>query len=202
MNKKGFVFVESIVVLVVVAFSVAILIASYGVITRKIKEKENYDKASDKYLLYAISQLGSSDKCNYSTSIINDIDACKQLDFVATSTSCRNTKLGVLMENCEQVLKYLNIKHLYVVSNIRKEIIDLTDAQSHHVDKNPAKEIKFTNGTIEYMKTLKKCADENSYVNGVYQNANKDDATCNKPIMYMIGEFERQGTYYYASIEL
>lgn len=194
MNKKGFVFVESIVVLVVVAFSVAILIASYGVITRKIREKENYDKASDKYLLYAISQLGSDERCNYSSKGSKS-DKCNKIEFSATSVSCRQTKVGDMMEDCEKVFKYLNIKHLYVVEDIRKELNSL-DAKDKYNEKD------YTNGMIEYMKTLKKCADENSYVNGVYQNANKDDAVCQNPIKYMIGEFERQGTYYYASIEL
>ena len=68
MKKKGFVFVESIVVLMVVALSLTVLISSYSLVTRKTKEKEHYDKASDKYLLYAISKLGTDDKCNYSIS--------------------------------------------------------------------------------------------------------------------------------------
>ena len=194
MNKKGFVLVESIVVLVVVAFSVAILIASYGVITRKIKEKENYDKASDKYLLYAISQLGADETCNYSSKG-SKTDKCELEEFSATSVSCRTTKVGDMMEDCEKVFKYLNIKHLYVVKDIRKELNSL-NVQTDYNNKD------YTNGMIEYMKTLKKCADENKYVNGVYQNNNKDNAVCNNPIKYMIGEFERQGTYYYAAIEL
>ena len=37
MKKDGFVFVESIVVLVVVALSLAMLISSYSLVTRKTK---------------------------------------------------------------------------------------------------------------------------------------------------------------------
>ena len=67
MNKKGFVFVESIVVLVVVALSLAMMISSYSLVSRKTKEKEYYNRASDKYLLYSISNLATDDKCNYGT---------------------------------------------------------------------------------------------------------------------------------------
>ena len=57
------------------------------------------------------------------------------------------------------------------------------------------------------MKTLKDCNDLNEYRdlgNGKkeYINKNKLTDTCQNPIPYLIGEFERQGTYYYASIEL
>ncbi len=199
MNKKGFVFVESIVVLVVVAFAVAILIASYGVISRKIKEKEHYDKASDKYLLYAISQLGSDDECNYSVSTTK----CTGVDLSANSMTCGSTKIGKMMERCDETFKYLNIKNLYVVSNIRSEINSLNSKSNYYVGGQTSNPKKYTNGVIEYMKTLKKCNDSNwDETTKTYKNVNKDTDVCNNPVKYMIGEFERQGTYYYASIEL
>ena len=77
MKKDGFVFVESVVVLVVVALSLAMLISSYSLVTRKTKEKERYDKTSDKYLVYVLSKLGTDDVCNYSI-------GCNNLWFYST----------------------------------------------------------------------------------------------------------------------
>ena len=51
MDKKGFVLLESILVLVVVALSLSVLMSSFSLISRKTKEKEYYDRSSDKYLL-------------------------------------------------------------------------------------------------------------------------------------------------------
>ena len=67
MKKDGFVFLESVVVLVVVALSLTMLIASYSLVARKTKEKEDYNRTSDKYLVYNISNLGTNDLCNYSS---------------------------------------------------------------------------------------------------------------------------------------
>ena len=114
MNKKGFVFVESIVVLMVVTLSVAMLIASYSLVSRKTKEKENYDRASDKYLLYAISTMGTDEKCNYATSN-NTIAACNGIEFEANKTTCTTKKTGYLMKDCTKVFEEAKISNLYVV---------------------------------------------------------------------------------------
>ena len=63
--KKGFVFLETIIVLTVVTLSLTILLTSYTLITTKAKERENYDRVSDKYLLYTFSNLGTNTTYNY-----------------------------------------------------------------------------------------------------------------------------------------
>ena len=196
-NKKGFVFVESIVVLVVVALSLTVLISSYSLVSRKTKEKERYDKASDKYLLYAISNLGTDDTCNYAVSCTSNTDIKLRADVDGDQYKCTGTKVGEIMYDCENVFKEMNIKHLYVVENIMNDLNDL------HNDGTPkaSGEIKanqfYDNGTIEYMKTLKKCNDVEE--EGAYSRKTK----CSNPISYMIGVFERgNGDYYYASITL
>ena len=125
MKKNGFVFIESIVVLMVVALSVAMLMSSYTLIARKTKEKENYDKASDKYLLYAIANLGTDSKCNYGVDCvsINSNDPISKTEFAASKDNCNNTKIGSILYDCKDVFDDMGIKYIYVVKNIRNTAI-------------------------------------------------------------------------------
>ncbi len=226
MKKNGFVFVESIVVLMVVALSVAMFMSSYSLMSRKVKEKENYDKASDKYLLYSIANLGTDSKCNYG--IDCDEEGKRDTEFAASASNCKFTKMGGILYDCTQVFEDLDIKYIYVVKNVRNTLNDYKrnkdgqalDCSGNVIDrdKNPeAKGCKITdnsqkavniydNGAIEYMKTLKKCNDENVYIgegeNQVYVNRNKESDICANPIMYMIGVFNRGNKLYYASIDI
>ena len=180
MKKNGFVLLESVVVLVVVALSLTMLISSYSLISRKTKEKEYYNRTSDKYLLYSISLLGSTEECNYSIS-----SSCGEVDLEVTPSTCKaNNKVNTLIPKCDEILSDFDIEYIYVVSNIKASL-----SQSNAVN-------RYDNGAIEYMKTLKKCNDDNTtgYV--------ESSTSCALPITYMIGVFNRGGEYYYASIEL
>lgn len=207
MKKDGFVFVESVVVLVVVALSLAMLISSYSLVTRKTKEKEKYDKTSDKYLVYVLSKLGTDDVCNYSVSCNNL--SHKDISFRAdnapgTTYNCTSTKMGEILYDCNKVFNDMNLVHLYVVENIRNELNDL-DSEGNPKERSELKAVeKYDNGTIEYMKTLKKCNDLNTYdENGNFINNNDNSSKCISPITYMIAVFEKGNSdYYYASIEL
>lgn len=200
-EKNGFVFVESVVVLVVVALSLSMLISSYALVKRKTQEKEYYDKASDKYLLYSLSNLGTDDLCNYGI-------ACNNLSDVSADTyrnsnttisfradadnsegfNCSKSKIGKIIYNCNEVFNDLHLVHLYVVENITDELYGSLDEGSRTTTKF------FDSGTIEYMKSMKKCND---------LDFNKNTRACNNPITYMIGVFERGANeYYYASIEI
>ena len=80
--KKGFVFMETIMVLIVVAVALAALLASYSMLTRKARQAESYDKVSDKYLLYAISTLGNTSGTAYLASDNFELtfEACASFD--------------------------------------------------------------------------------------------------------------------------
>lgn len=196
MNKKGFVFVESIVVLVVVALSLAMLLSSYSLVQRKTKEKEFYDKSSDKYLLYAISDLGTSDTCSYSIRCKNGDTYEDTINFRAdvdyynkngheNEFYCKKTKLGRILYSCEDVLRSMQVRSIYVVKDV-----------SSALRSSSATSI-YDNGVIEYMKTLKKCNDENT------TGTAKRNNSCAYPIAYMIGVFDRgNNDLYYASINL
>lgn len=242
--KKGFVFIETIIVLMIVTMSLTLLFASYTLIRTKSMERENYDKISDKYLLYAISNLGTNATYNYGTiadygnlalepkncdkysGLVYKVDTTnKKLDpincqnhvFEKCSTSspsfecnlCQSyynifspkavknvqintssfTKDETPSSNCQKVFNELNVVRLYVIN-------DITDA----LKSTNATKI-YDNGTINYIKTLKKCYDTNyASENGLI----KDNAsvTCNDSVRYLVGVFYRYGEYFYASIEI
>lgn len=198
MKKNGFVFIESVVVLVVVALSLAMLISSYSLITRKTKEKEYYNKASDKYLLYSISNLGTNDNCNYSIECTvggsTFKDSSRKITFRADLDgpfACNLSKLGKIVYKCDEVFRQMNIVHIYVVENI---VNDLNDRSTDNTANKKGSIHFYDSGTLEYMKSLKKCND---------LNYSPKNPTCNDPISYMIGVFEKEnGELHYASIEL
>lgn len=189
MDKKGFVLLESILVLVVVALSLSVLMSSFSLISRKTREKEYYDRSSDKYLLYSIMNLGTDEKCNYWTnpSVCNGV-TFNEINFQASPGECIEyndthapIKVGVILPHCNELFTEFGITHLYAVDDVRRALKS-SDVFS-----------KYDNGTIEYMKTLKKCRDCNYSTNST---------TCNDPIPYMIGVFNRGGNLYYSSIVL
>lgn len=241
--KKGFVFIETIIVLMIVTMSLTLLFASYTLIKTKSMEKENYDKISDKYLLYAISNLGTNATYNYGTiadngylaltpkncdkyeNIMHILSAekfegkdCKDYVFEkcdsATGTKKTNCdicqgyynifspkaekkvqintssfeKIETPVSNCQKIFTELNVVHLYVIP-------DVTDALRA---KNATK--IYDNGTINYLKTLKKCYDKDYASQG---GLVKDEAeTCNDSVRYLVGVFYRYGEYFFASIEI
>lgn len=234
--KKGFVFIETIIVLMLVTMSLTMLISSYTLIKTKSLEKESYDKTSDKYLLYAISTLGTTSQYNYSliadtgylsitpedcgnlqnsiytlgTDTINKINCTsnkndpqcqffKIFDYdpsesrTTTTTVTTTTKSETVNNkpNCQTVFSQLNVVHIYVIPDVA-EALNSSTATSI-----------YDNGTINYLKTLRKCYDS-VYITDEEGNQVVSDevGTCYDPVRYMVGVFQRYGKYYFASIEI
>lgn len=242
--KKGFVFIETIIVLMIVTMSLTLLFASYTLIRTKSMEKENYDKISDKYLLYAISNLGTNATFNYGTiadygylaltpknchnyeNIMYTINGSKKFEGKncqnhvfekcdsatgQNKTNCDicqgyynifspkaekkvqiNTssfeKIETPASNCQKIFTELNVVHLYVIPNVT-DALRTTNATNI-----------YDNGTINYLKTLKKCYDKDYASQG---GLVKDEAdTCSDPVRYLVGVFYRYGEYFFASIEI
>lgn len=271
MNKKGFVFLETIIILVIVTISLTTLLSSYTLITSKSREKEYYDRVSDKYLLYSLSNLGTTDAINYrslaSKLVKNKSKTCSASD--SDYKGCLAEKLGVLSidvlkKDCTNICdKYKVNNSIYqgaaigefckifggttaktnVNSNTFDKVHDeegncyavfseikliklyfVSDIGHALKQKEATKFFNKDNGVIEYMKTLKKCYDDvyvefhdsngNVCTPGVDSDCNNrvvlnklpDDSnpekSCNNPVKYMIGVFERNSDYYYASIEI
>ena len=196
MRKKGFVFLETIIILMLVTVALTTMLASYTLVTTKSYEKQYYDRISDKYLLYAISNLGTTQKDNYQKIadqlVINpgssnnyeklgllkfdipDDDCSSKCQEVtpsahveATKTFCKifgNTngttnvnsssfdKVVTGEGNCTVVFDQMQLDKLYIVKDIAHALRQ--DAATEYIE----------NGTIEYMKTLKKCHTEDVYV--------------------------------------
>lgn len=212
MKKRGFVLLESIIVLVVVTLSLTMLLSTYSLVSRKTKEKEYYEKASDKYLLYSFNNYGTDKNNNYSK-IVGSISNSRDV-YTIKPEDCKGKaelkdkifKVSGVTENvCESVLKELNLKKVYLVKDVNAVL-------EYDNNKN-----NLENGTIEYMKTLEKCNDEDVYVKCTGASGEKCDGnghkldaenhkiqktTCSSPTRYMIGVFYRNSKYYYASIKL
>ena len=256
--KKGFVFLETIIVLTIVTLSLTILISSYTLITTKAKEKENYDRISEKYLLYTLSNLGTNasynykniaekgylkitpetcandqsinqlnnesinissprvfqiknnrvesstqDKCVNGNTISND-DSCSFFhifqpqtfqNYEITIDSSQYSKTDSETDSCEYVFKeVLGLEYLYVIQDIDEILKSKIATQI------------FDAGTLNYIKTLKKCYDK-EYNTTMDENGNmivvdKGEISCSQPVRYMIGVFYRNGKHYFASIEL
>ena len=273
MNKKGFVFLETIIILVLVTMALTTMLTSYTVITTKSHEKEYHDRISDKYLLYTLSNLGTTETNNYRAladelKLDGPTNCSTYLSGAGDETQkefkykdCLSEKMGILKVdietkdcsafcaqpqtfqknaktmfckifgnhsgstnintssfdnvltsdggNCTHVFEELRLYRIYFVSDI-----------NHALKQEVATEFfKGDNGAIEYIKTLKKCYEDvyaeykhettgNPCTPGsegcqrIVLNKLPDDGICTKPVKYMIGVFERNHDYYYASIEI
>lgn len=161
MKKNGFVFIESVTVLIVVILSLTLLVASYSLAVRKSKENQNYNLPSDKYLLYSIVNLGNIPQ------VLNGNSS-----FALDKSNC-NAKLSDKISNCSKMFEENNLVYLIVVHDLKNEL-------EHGSPQN------YNSGTIEYLKTLKRC----------------EDQSCSIRKSYVVGVFYRKGEYYYASLEI
>lgn len=177
MNKKGFVFIESILVLSIVVTALTLLLASYTSISKKAKANEYYDKISDKYLLYSINNLGDKQVSYYPTTAADN--------FKATAENCSSTKMGQKIgTDCQDLFNNYGLDTLYVISNIADDVLDVST--SHSAPGYGSKKIGevYDNGTLEYINTIREKYSEDFSVK------------------YMIGVFYKNGHYFYSSIEL
>lgn len=129
-NKKGFVFVETIVVLTLVALSLSIVLITFSLITRKTKIKEKYNQSSDLYLLYNITKISDS------------FDPIQMNDFWINKNNCSSMNIT----NCSDLFTDHNIQNIGLFSNI------------DNIIKNNTYDLDL--GVREFLNTLKKYYDE------------------------------------------
>lgn len=154
MKKNGFIFIESVTVLIIVVLSLTLMLSSYFLLSRKSKSNEFYDLPKDKYLLYNIGNLGDRDK-PYSTT----------LSFNANKNNCQDY-MSQRISDCSQVFEDTNLKNYIIIYNLNEELSSSNVTQ------------KFDSPTIEYLKTLRRCRDKNcadviKYVVGVFYRNDK-----------------------------
>ncbi len=153
MQKKGFVFVESIAVLVVIVLALTLFLSSYNVLVRKSKSKDYYDLPKDKYLLYSIANLGD-----------NTQSFSSNATFLATKNNC-GTYLNERMTNCARVFNDYHLEQFLVVYDLKTTL-----------ESGSIKDVNgITSDIIEYLKTLKKSDGTNgiNYIVGVFKRNEK-----------------------------
>lgn len=157
MKKNGFIFIESIVVLVIVILSLTLMLSNYYLLIRKSKSNEYYDLPKDKYLLYNIGNLGEKD---------NPYNAPGgSLSFKATKSNCNNY-MSNRISNCSQLFSDTNLEYFIIINNLNTEFSD------------PNISSKYDSPTIEYLKTLRRCRDQActegiGYAVGVFKRNNE-----------------------------
>ncbi len=186
MRKKGFVFMETIMVLIVVAIALAALLASYSILQRKARQAETYDKVSDKYLLYAIATLGNTSGTAYLSSknftltedmcaTFNNYDEDHPMSHVITT------------DECEGIFRDYGLKYLYKINDV-SEIMQ----RNYKDDENRTTTQIYDNGSLEYIKTLQT----------IETTRHENGTVTSKPIQYIVGVFYRNEKYYYTSVKL
>lgn len=147
MNKKGFVFVETVISLVVFTLFLTITLVSFSLITRKENSKKYYNHVSDRYLLYNIKVLGDNTDYNF--------------ELVGSSSGKKITCSGDIFlkdaNTCNDLYKKLEIENLYV--------IDYDSIDEVYSDIGTLE-----NGAIEFIKTLET---GNKYLIGVFYRNEK-----------------------------
>lgn len=175
MKRNGFIFMESLTVLVVTLLATTLLLSSYSLYVRKAKEKESYNLPSDRYQLFNIAKLGREN--NYNISESNFIANRREYNATSNPYGCEKTPIGERLSDCRQVFIDNNLVYYILINDIGEEL-EKTDITT-----------KYDSGTIEYLKTLKKVTVSK------YSSHEKTNG-------YIIGVFYKDGTYRYASIPL
>ena len=148
MKKNGFIFMESLTVLIVTLLATTLLLSSYSLYVRKAKEKESYELPSDRYQLFNIATLGK-------TGTITRQDgpgfiANRRAYNASTNPyGCEGTPIANRLSNCRQVFIDNNLVYYILIYDIVEEL-SKTDVTT-----------KYDSGTIEYLKTLRKYSKEN-----------------------------------------
>lgn len=128
--KKGYIFVETIAVLVVVTIAVSMLLVNYTLIMKRTTIKEYYNRPNDIYALYTVMNYGTNENKNYISR--------GQTSWWTSRSTCDSSALKDYMpDNCETVLKDMNIINIGIINDI--ENIDYS---------------KYDNGTINYLEYL------------------------------------------------
>ncbi len=179
MKKNGFIFMESLTVLIVTLLATTLLLSSYSLYVRKAKEKESYDLPSDRYQLFNIATLGKTGTITRQDGP-GFIANRRAYDASTNPYGCEGTPIANRLSNCRQVFIDNNLVYYILIYDIVEEL-SKTDVTT-----------KYDSGTIEYLKTLRKYSKEN-------YDEQKEQGQSNG---YIVGVFYKNGTYRYASIPL
>ena len=115
MRKKGFIFLETISILMVVALSLTILLASYTLVYTKAKQHKYYDLPRDLYTLYAVANLVDTSSIGSDVVMVSNSSSCEMVDG-------KYTVLGATIKNCGEFMNDINMITFAVIDDINKEL--------------------------------------------------------------------------------
>ena len=135
MNKKAFVLMETIVVIVVISIALLTIFKSYNKILSKVKSENKYDTSEYIYMTKYIKDYLK--KCNIPNTDIEEIASDTVIEYYNdyTNTTTCTTKLSI-----QAGIINFNIKKIYILKNIN----DGTDEKFK----------KFDAYMIDYLKKL------------------------------------------------
>ena len=107
MHNKGFIFIETVIVLVVLSASLIGLYSSFSSVVNNIEKRKQYDNINDIYKVKIVKDLFESIPSNTYTTINN--------------SNCTN----YMNADCKEVFSELSISEVLVTGNNIQTIIDL-----------------------------------------------------------------------------
>lgn len=107
MHNKGFIFIETVTVLVVLSASLIGLYSSFSSVVNNIEKRKQYDNINDIYKVKIVKDLFESIPSNTYTTIDN--------------SNCTN----YMNADCKEVFSELSISEVLVTGNNIQTIIDL-----------------------------------------------------------------------------
>lgn len=107
MHNKGFIFIETVIVLVVLSASLIGLYSSFSSVVNNIEKRKQYDNINDIYKVKIVKDLFESIPSNTYTTIDN--------------SNCAN----YMNADCKEVFSELSISEVLVTGNNIQTIIDL-----------------------------------------------------------------------------
>lgn len=150
--KKGFVFLETIAVLTVVAIATSMLLVNYTVIMKRVDINTYYDNSSDIYALYTFMNIGTTLKDNYIT---------YESNFFTRRDNCSSSDINKYISSCDNVMKKYDLLYAGVIKNISNEV------------KNNYS--RYQSGTINYLEYISDKEKDNNktYAVGVFYRNGK-----------------------------
>lgn len=141
-NKKGFVFIETIVTIVVLAAALLYVYSSFNSILIKEKTRVNYDDIAYIYRSYYIKDYFLGSKL---TQVLKTINSDNPMVIIG----CEYEGLVSEIEGCNKIVSDFNITNIAVSTG------DLTYLKNCNDDSNKCSYLKnFSRKELEYLKTL------------------------------------------------
>ncbi len=129
-GKKGFIFIETLVVVAVLTLSLLYTYATYNTAVIKEKTRLRYDDAAFMYRTYYIAKYFHDFRLDM---VANNLDASKTSKWI-TGFNCSNESIFVNAEVeksfCESLLSNFHVNNIYLTFNDLSFVQDCTDQKT------------------------------------------------------------------------